>query len=583
MFMQKLQAKKLFSLLCAGIMLFTAAGCSGSESPSSQNEQISSAAESDVPEVPEYLNVESDLPVIKDGYSKMLKIGTFQGPGYGDAEDIYFWEFVRQKMNIDAEIEQIQNRDEYLQLNFAANTLPDVLIGLKIDTNMQVKYGQMEKQLLPINDYLNESYLPNLVKIYEENPEWKALVTVPDGQVYSFGCMKEEAEIVAYMPNLSVNQTWMKEENLEDPKTLGEFLNMLRTFKARGDDIVPWAVINNDTNGGADAFILNALGYVTGYTGDNIFSPALRNEKVVIPAGDPEGYKAYAETMYTMYTEGLIPQDYYTMDDIARKALVAEEKSGVNKSGVYTILPEKENYTQWYQISPVTSDLNDTPLTVMPPQITTGGMVVTSQCKNPEIAMRFANYLFSEAGGYLCWQGAIRGSEDVIEGWGGMYVDENYQNHQIDLDNNPGKWTSTYDYVIKRVAGFPAGTVGYRVNETPYKCKANGLPVVTLQETYTPDNGDFWARIGLWDKVVDYAVEGYPSVTFFTEEEATRMTDLSSVLKAHVDEETAKFVTGARPLSEIDDYFAELNTLGFEEYLGYYQKAYDNYQSALSK
>ena len=36
-------------------------------------------------------------------------------------------------------------------------------------------------------------------------------------------------------------------------------------------------------------------------------------------------------------------------------------------------------------------------------------------------------------------------------------------------------------------------------------------------------------------------------------------------------------MTGARPFSELDAYFDELDALGFQEYLGYYKAAYETY------
>lgn len=45
-------------------------------------------------------------------------------------------------------------------------------------------------------------------------------------------------------------------------------------------------------------------------------------------------------------------------------------------------------------------------------------------------------------------------------------------------------------------------------------------------------------------------------------------------------QEIAKFVTGARDLSEIDDYFNELQKLGADEYVGYYADYYAAQQAA---
>ena len=66
---------------------------------------------------------------------------------------------------------------------------------------------------------------------------------------------------------------------------------------------------------------------------------------------------------------------------------------------------------------------------------------------------------------------------------------------------------------------------------------------------------------------------------FFDAEVNERIIELQSLLNAYAESETAKFVTGARPLTEeeLDAYFAELDELGYQEYLGYYRDYYANY------
>ena len=64
---------------------------------------------------------------------------------------------------------------------------------------------------------------------------------------------------------------------------------------------------------------------------------------------------------------------------------------------------------------------------------------------------------------------------------------------------------------------------------------------------------------------------------YFSVEESTRISELKSVLQPHMETETIKFITGERDLSEIETYFGELEALGYQEYIGYYQTGYDSY------
>ena len=180
----------------------------------------------------------------------------------------------------------------------------------------------------------------------------------------------------------------------------------------------------------------------------------------------------------------------------------------------------------------------------------------------------------------MAWVGAVRGSENLLEGWGGWYLDENYNRLDVDRVENPDLYPNAVEYLRKRVAGFNMGAIGQNLNEFNWRPEANGLPPRDMKEVYlaNPTNGDFWFRPSVIDNLMPYRTdEVYPYLTFFSEEENNRITELSTVINAHIQEASAKFVTGARPFSELDAYFDELDALGFQEYLGYYKAAYETY------
>jgi len=542
-----------------------------------------SASEKKIDDVPEYINLESDKPIIKEGYNVSLKIAVRHSPNFGKIEDLHFWNFVKQKLNLNYEVEQIFNRDEYVNLVFASNMLPDVMIGFNIDPVMQVNYGMIEKQLLPLTKYINEKYMPNLHAIYEQYPEYKALVTAPDGEIYSFGVFRIPTN-PSIFPKQSINTVWLKEAGLEYPKTLDDFINILEAFKARDENIIPL--------GGSQAtmnpffVILNAFGYITrDSTGK---SAALRNGKVVVPAGDRELFGEVLKVLHDFYKKGYIARDFYTLDENATKAIASELRFGII-TGIdpFGVLPDQSEYQQYISFSPITSEYNSQPIALPNPVVTTGGYVISAKCDKPEVAIRFANYLFSDEGSNMQWIGAVRGSDELLEGWGGWYLDEEYSRLDVDRVENPGKWPNAVDYLQKRVAGFDMGHIGNYMNEWTWRPQVCGLPPRDMYEVWkaSPDNGDFFWRPSTVDNIMPYEVRGYPSIVFFTKEENDRIIELKSVIDAHITTECAKFVIGERPLtdSELNAYFNELDALGFQEYLQLHEKAYENYLANLKK
>ena len=72
--------------------------------------------------------------------------------------------------------------------------------------------------------------------------------------------------------------------------------------------------------------------------------------------------------------------------------------------------------------------------------------------------------------------------------------------------------------------------------------------------------------------------EYYPVIQFFTDEQNTAITDLSSVINAYIKENVAEFVTGKRAVTdeELTAYFDGLDAIGFQEYLQYYVDYYND-------
>ena len=74
----------------------------------------------------------------------------------------------------------------------------------------------------------------------------------------------------------------------------------------------------------------------------------------------------------------------------------------------------------------------------------------------------------------------------------------------------------------------------------------------------------------------DHLVSPLPA-SYMSSDNLERYSDLRTVIKNHVDVETAKFVVGQRPLSELDDFFEELKAIGSEEYTELVLTPYENY------
>ena len=98
---------------------------------------------------------------------------------------------------------------------------------------------------------------------------------------------------------------------------------------------------------------------------------------------------------------------------------------------------------------------------------------------------------------------------------------------------------------------------------------------------YVPDNADGYLRhdaVNVWgDHITTVKL---PDV-YMTEDEALEAADLKIVLNDYVTAESAKFITGLRPLSEISKFQEELKTMGVEDYIAIYREAYSAYMEGI--
>ena len=101
--------------------------------------------------------------------------------------------------------------------------------------------------------------------------------------------------------------------------------------------------------------------------------------------------------------------------------------------------------------------------------------------------------------------------------------------------------------------------------------------VETVGKVYREDYGDDYWRMTRDENALPYLTAAYPYITYYSEDDALRINELSTILEPHIRTETAKFITNARPLEEFELYLTELKDLGVEELLDYYTAAYETY------
>ena len=595
--MKQLTALLLTGVVSAGCL----AGCGQAEVKKEENSETPSkttqVASQDTAEAEgefDWLNTDSTFPVVKEGTEKTLKIFVNQNAANGAPEDSWFCSYLVDKTNLNFEFTTFTdaNRNEFLSLAFASGELPDIIIGANFTTSELIKYGATNGQIIDIAPYVNETYMPNLSAIYEEHPEYMDAVRDAEGRIWSVGFISN-ADERGYIQRVLMNYDWLDQCGLEVPTTLDDFLDAMRAFKEAG--LAEYPVGGSKALDDPGNYILNALGYVgADSTADNI---CLRNGKVVLPYADREAFGEYLKVMNQMYTEGLIHPDFYTMDAVTTKAYLAEGVGFLNNAP-YQYMPN--TYNEFWAALPLTSSVNDTATWYRRDAVNYGKVVITSACEEPEMAANFLDCFYSmdEYLYRLAWSGPksllvkdidettdpiadILYGEEVTKNEKGSWFYKKY-------NDNPNAYSNETDYLYKHINiwgtsilgvdgwAFDPGNPYMYVGESDWSTFTDQDELRAAVAALNDGTKSF--RVAVQVELTPYlAAEEYPKAVYLDESTTNELMNLATAMNEYAEQEIAKFVTGARALTdkELDDYFNTLDGLGASRYVQVYADYYD--------
>ena len=351
--------------------------------------------------------------------------------------------------------------------------------------------------------------------------------TCPDGVLYTLPRIDSDKNTASAGGQMRVfiNDEWLDSVGMDSPETLDDFVAVLRAFKEQdpagvgSENVIP-------LGGGANppdelytavdprAYILNSLGFLT--VKSTATEPAIRNGETVIPAADPL-YKEYLSIMNTLYTEGLISQDFFTIDDTQVRAQNAEGLIGVIAEWPFLSLPD--DFKGWSAVNPLTSEWSDTKQWENSNRFRIGGFSISAACEYPEVAVRFGDYFFTDYGYLAMWGGPMAGTEETLDMVGGWYYDEEKDTMAfIDVEN--GTYENAYTYLMGAQAPcFPGvgnfTSYSFDHQEEGYLYQYEYAGIEGRQKLYNDmDNPDHYHRVSIIENIVPYLKDGYPSIVY---------------------------------------------------------------------
>ena len=432
----------------------------------------------------------------------------------------------------------------------AGGNLPDAFMGSITFTDQEI--AQNQSNFIPLEKYVKD--MPNLQKAMKKNPALKAMITSPDGHIWS---LPKEAPMRPIIANqLFINKAWLDKLGLQMPTTYDEFVKVLEAFKTKDPngngkaDEIPYGTGNFDPT----------MSYTLPF---GVLRGADNSNEMMMLNGKPayirstDNFKKGIEAMHDAYTKGLIDPELYTLDPTQAQAKLMADTETVGVSVGWTADATFGKNAKDYVALPALKGPDGNQYVMSDPDHFNQGrdeFMVTTHAKNVKALIKWADKFYTNDAAIQNYYGAF--------GVGTEKSGEAYK-------------------VLKPTGNNSADTQAWINSLRDFGPKSwdNSLnDKVTFE---APTNGDA-QKLKMDAELKQYARPAFPSVTY-TNDELQKIAQVYPDLSSYTTQETAKWVTKGGIDKDWEAYIAKLNQMGLKDYLKIQTDAYERYQKALKK
>ncbi|MFC7677417.1 ABC transporter substrate-binding protein [Paenibacillus sp. GCM10028914] len=551
--------KKKFHLtvLCVIVLAMITSGCFSKNASSGVTEEREEVAEGET------------FPIVQN--KTKLKFLVIQDPMIIDYKNNDFVKWYEEKTNIEIEWDVIPSDSATEKVNLILNSgeLPDAFFGVTFN---EEQYAVSQQMFLPLDDMIPK-YAPNFEKVMQKHDGLRGIITATDGKIYGLPSWND-----CYHCSMSkkvwINKHWLEELGLEEPKTTEEFYQVLKAFKEKDPngngkaDEIPFAGATSGWNTDPNIFLMNAFTY----TNSDDLKLIVKDNKVETIVNTPE-YRDGLKYIQRLYKEGLLYNPSYTQNNDQLRQLAANPDaeilgafvSGANVNIIDEASVGPERYRHYVALAPLegpngvryaTHSKYDAAIP--------GSFYIPATSKNPEAALRWADYIYT-------FEGAITkkvGLKGV--GW------EDPKPGDVGLNGQPALSQRIIPYV-EEPQNHSLMQIG--INYAPEEFRF-GEAVDPNVDPFSAEGLELMLRDETKNKYEPYvpktdALSVLPPIKF-KDEESQQIQTISVELANYVKESTVRFITGDLNLDiDWDKYVESLDKIGLKLYLETYQQGYD--------
>lgn len=436
------------------------------------------------------------------------------------------------------------------QLMIASGDMTDIM-----PVSASYTYGAdaaVEEELIyDLTDLLAE-FSPNYNALLNNNEIYERLSTTRDGRIVGYN-MFSTHKTRLYIKGPVVRADWLDQLGMDTPETLDDYYQMLVGFRDElGCEYPMWLHYSGINGYDSDQTMLNRVFGI-----DSVKKLVVDGE--VRSSLLEDGFKSYLQTMNQWYSEGLINPDFFSNE---REEGDAQSYAAWEYGLLFTYATDFEdiqNYTEDDACRVIAipdavqneGDKSNIYYGASYQADENGIYNITTNCDNPELAMKWLDFFYSPDGWLICNYG--------VEGVSFEYDDNGAPQWTELLTNNP----DLPNFVVLSKYIMLQGAFYYEGERELHKYTEDML-----------EAADIWSAIeGDESEMINFPA--YVTLDMTAKEEAG---NLEADIDTYIEESIVKFITGDLNFeADYDTFINTLHTLNIDRVLDLYQQAYDEY------
>lgn len=442
---------------------------------------------------------------------------------------------------------QTYTEADQFSIMIASGMYADIIMVSKTTYTGGIDKAIDEEIYVPANNYFD--YTPNFVNMLSADSSIDIQSKTDVGN-YWFSCIQTGNEPAWCGPMMRTD--WLDKVNMDIPQTYDDWYNMLVAFR---DELGSTGMI--PSSAGYDS---TGFGLIAGY---DTMAGFYAKDGVEARYGYlDEGMREYITMMSEWYAEGLLNKDFPSINTWTFGSdYIAAEECGVLEFSMYSLKPMIEAMVPGDDVS----------FDAVPYPAKTAD-------RQGDLHFRRYNFIIGDASSFITTGAVDRGTDILAAQW----LDYRYSKDGFAIVNY-GREGETWEYGED---GMPHVT-DFVLNPTDGRLTSEVMDDTQFSKT----GGAFYSWLHAYDQYPDNVSIAYdiwdgsskgdwimPGVTLTTEE-SEAYSDVYGDIQTYANEMTLRFITGEIPMTDWDNFVAEIESMGIQTAIDAYQAALDRYNA----